>query len=513
MPTTSKASVKRTTTKLRACVRAAELDTEVGESDRLASLHAYGLLDTAAEEDFDRIVALAAEICGAPMALVSLIDTKRQWFKARVGIDVTETSRSVSFCQYAIAGTDDMMEVPDARLDERFSENPFVTGEPRVRFYAGAVLRDRDGRGLGTLCVLDNEPRHLSEAQRDALVTLGYQAMALIELRRESSLRAHAEAALDAAAENGVSQALVTLDLELRILGWSGDAECLYGYPAAAVTGRRFTKVLETEVTTAARKKIVAMLDKQGHWEGDLTHHRRNGTPVRVHCRVDAQHDSRGERTGYRARIDDLASPDIERLCNQTYADIVTKMANGKPLVVLSADLCRVVEKAFPGTRATLMAVEGNNGTLGVIAAPSLSTQFATAFAQVPIGPNVGSCGTAAHLGEVVISEDIFADPRWQGWENTPRAEGLESCWSHPIVGPAGAVLGTFGVYRDHTHVPDGDERQLVATLAALASIVLTARRGELESDERDGLTDLMSRAGIDRALARLSSDLDVCRL
>jgi diguanylate cyclase (GGDEF)-like protein len=490
----------------------ASLEGDDTEADRLASLYAYGELDTAAERDFDQIVGLAAEICGAPMALVSLVDADRQWFKARIGIDVAETPRSVSFCQHAIVGADDVMEVPDARLDARFSANPFVTGEPHVRLYAGTVLRDRAGRGLGTLCVLDRQARHLSAAQLDALTILGRQVMALMELHRESAALAHAQTALDDAVQGAVRKhAIVTLDKELRILGWGGDAERLYGYPAAAVTGRVLTTVLETDMTDNTKDGVAARLEQRDWWEGDLTVHHRNGSPVRVHARIDAQHNSRGERIGYLARYDDLASIDIEALCHRTYADIVTKMANGKPLVVLSADLCRVVENAFPGARATLMAVDDDTGHLGMVAAPSLSTRFAAAFSDVPVEPGAGSCGTAAYLADVVITENIFGDPKWDRWQAAPRAEGLAACWSHPVVGSAGSVIGTFAVYRDQPHRPGDDERQLVATLAALASIVLTARRSELGGDQQDLLTELKSRAGLDRVLARLSSDVDVC--
>jgi diguanylate cyclase (GGDEF)-like protein/PAS domain S-box-containing protein len=403
------------------------------------------------------------------------------------------------------------MEVPDTQVDRRFSANPFVIGQPHVRFYAGAVLRDRQGRGLGTLCVLDLQARRLSPPQLDALAILGRQVMALIELRRESAALAHAEAALGAAAARDARHAIITVDVRLRILGWGGDAERLFGFPAAAVEGRLLSEVLQTQLSAAVRKRRSALLEAQGWWEGEVTFHRRNGSPVRVHARLDAQHNSRGERIGYIVRNDDLTSPDIETLCHQTYADIVTKMANGKPLLALSADLCRAVENAFPGARATLMAFDGGTGHLGVVAAPSLSSQFAAAFAEVPVGPNVGSCGTAAYLADVVISEDIFADPNWEGWRGAPQGEGLVSCWSQPVVGPAGSVIGTFGVYWDRPHAPDDDERQLVTTLATLASIVLTGRRSELGRDELDGLTGLRSRAGIDRALARLSSDLEVC--
>ena len=340
---------------------------------------------------------------------------------------------------------------------------------------------------------------------------LGHQAMALIDLRRESASLVHAERALEVATRSGVRHALVSLDSELRILGWSGDAEILYGYQAAAVTGKAIAAVLESDATDDARRKVIADLEGEGEWVGDVTHHRANGSPVRVRVHLEAQRNTTGARTGYVANITDLTSPEIEQLSHQTYADIVTKMANGKSLVTLAADLCHVVEKAFPGSRATLMAVDARSEHLGVIAAPSLSTQFANAFAEVPIGPEVGACGSSAYLAEVVISEDISTDPRWQDWRGPAQIEGLLACWSHPIIGPSGSVLGTFAVYWDRPHVPSGDEHQLVATLAALASIVLTARRGELDAVELDGLTQLMSRAGIDRALARLSSDRQVC--
>jgi diguanylate cyclase (GGDEF)-like protein/PAS domain S-box-containing protein len=432
----------------------AALDAAAAEADRLASLYAYGVLDTPPEEDFDQIVALAAEICGTPIALVSLVDADRQWFKARVGLDVAEAPRSTSFCQYAIVGADDVMEVPDTRLDERFAANPLVTGEPHLRFYAAAVLRDRQGRGLGTLCVFDLAARRLSAVQLGCLASLGRHVTALLEVRRGSAALAHAETALDAAVDGRARRAVIALDTDLRITGWSGDAERLYGYPAIAMVGRPLSKVLAAELTVSNRKKIAALLEGRGWWEGDLVYHRRDGSPVRVRVRVEARRDPDGKRIGYLVRTEDRTSPDIERLCHQTYVDIVTRMANGKPLASLSADLCRVVDEAFPGAHATLTAADG---------------------------------------------------------DTAPRAEGLTACWSQPIVGPAGVVLGTFGVYWDRPHEPGGDERQLVTTLASLAGIVLTARRAELGGDWPDDLTGLLTRVGLDRALARLAAEPAVC--
>ena len=163
------------------------------EADRLESLGAYGILDTPPEEAFDDLAALASRICDAPMALISLVDRDRQWFKARIGIDIAETRRDIAFCAHTIAG-DGIMVVPDARADARFAENPLVTGGPRLRFYAGAPLRTADGHALGTLCVLDREPRKLTEEQLRGLEVLSREVVARLDLGRAQSELARATA-------------------------------------------------------------------------------------------------------------------------------------------------------------------------------------------------------------------------------------------------------------------------------------------------------------------------------
>jgi anti-sigma regulatory factor (Ser/Thr protein kinase) len=153
------------------------------EAARLEALHRYRILDTEPERSFDDLTLLASHICGTPMALISLVDADRQWFKSRIGIPITETARAVSFCAHAINHRD-LFIVPDARHDERFRDNPFVTGDTQIRFYAGAPLVTPDGHALGTLCVLDRVARTLSREQLEALTALTRQAEAQLELRR-----------------------------------------------------------------------------------------------------------------------------------------------------------------------------------------------------------------------------------------------------------------------------------------------------------------------------------------
>ena len=155
-------------------------EDEVG---RLASLRGYAILDTEPEIAFDDLTRLAAQVCGVPIAVVSLVDATRQWFKARVGLEAAETARDVSFCSHAIRGTG-LFVVPDASADGRFAANPLVTDDPSIRFYAGYPLVNRDGYALGTLCVIDRTPRELTPAQAETLMMLGRQVLAQLELRR-----------------------------------------------------------------------------------------------------------------------------------------------------------------------------------------------------------------------------------------------------------------------------------------------------------------------------------------
>lgn len=154
------------------------------EAARLRALHAYHILDTDPQQVFDDLTLLASQVCGTPIALITLVDENRQWFKSKVGIDLRETARNISFCAHAIQQPG-LFVVPDTLTDGRFRDNPMVVNDPHIRFYAGASLLTRDGDPLGTICVIDSMPRTLTDGQRAALNALRRQAETQLELRRK----------------------------------------------------------------------------------------------------------------------------------------------------------------------------------------------------------------------------------------------------------------------------------------------------------------------------------------
>jgi PAS domain S-box-containing protein len=214
------------------------------EARRLAALQRYRILDTDPETSFDGLTRLAALICGTPIALVSLVDAERLWFKARVGLDVSEIPREIAFCAHAIVQPDAPLVVPDALEDERFHDNPVVAGRPHIRFYAGVPLVAPEGEALGTLCVLDRTPRELTAQQLEALELLSRQAAELLSGCLALAELAAAEAALgherDVNAEviQALAEGVVVQEADGQISSCNASAEHILGLSAAQLAGR-----------------------------------------------------------------------------------------------------------------------------------------------------------------------------------------------------------------------------------------------------------------------------------
>ena len=170
------------------------------EEERLKALDSYGILDTPKEDDFNDIVKMAAEVCNVPISLISFVSSGRQWFKAALGFDLKETPLNMSICSHAIKESE-LFVVPDTTKDQRTLENPLVSGDPHVRFYAGAQLQTREGLPLGTVCILDYKPRTLSTHEANTLKALARQVMTLLELRRALHAKSQSEERLNLALE------------------------------------------------------------------------------------------------------------------------------------------------------------------------------------------------------------------------------------------------------------------------------------------------------------------------
>ena len=272
------------------------------ETRRLDALRDYQVLDTPPEQALDDLTALAARICDAPISLISLVDEHRQWFKSKVGWSIGETAREVSFCGHVITQPD-LFIVPDAAEDERFADNPLVTGDPHIRFYAGAPLVTPRGEAIGALCVIDCVPRRLTPVQEDALARLepaGHRAAGTapadartptVEFRlRVSHERFHIVA-------RATNDALWDWDLATNALSWNDCYYTLFGYsPAETDPGiDSWTRFIHPDDRDRVVRGIHEVIDRGGRtWSDEYRFLRRDGTHAEVFDRGQVIHDVQG---------------------------------------------------------------------------------------------------------------------------------------------------------------------------------------------------------------------------
>ena len=289
------------------------------DSERLAALYHYDILDTEAEAEFDDFTRLAAQICGTPMALISLVDRDRQWFKSRFGFEETEGARDVSFCGHAIVGQD-VFEISDATRDERFIDNPLVTGGPNIRFYAGAPLLTRNGSAIGTLCVFDSQPKALTGEQIQALEALSRQVIRQLDLRL--LVRREKEQNRELARQSGFQKLLfdsamagvVSITPAGLITTVNPAFEQLVGYSAAELIQQRNIRVfyLDEELQVRARELTTQLARSVGPAESiclssamgipemrEWTYRRKDRSHVSVLVSISPLHDINGALTGF----------------------------------------------------------------------------------------------------------------------------------------------------------------------------------------------------------------------
>ncbi|MBD2149826.1 PAS domain S-box protein [Pseudanabaena sp. FACHB-1277] len=296
------------------------------ESDRLVALDRYHILDTLPEQVYDDLTQLAADICGTPIALISLVDRDRQWFKSRVGLNATETPRDISFCGHAVAAKA-TLNIPDASQDPRFADNPLVTNDPNIRFYAGVPLITHDYYALGTLCAIDSQPHNLTEAQIRQLEALSRLVVNQLELRlNRNSTESQLDAVLSLkqAILDNANFSIIATDLNGTIQSFNRAAERMLGYDASEIVGKtspaifhefyeiasqaqHLTQELNTDIPVGF--EVFTAKAKLGQvYEREWTYIRKDGSKFPVMLTITAIRTESGEITGYMGFAKDITS-------------------------------------------------------------------------------------------------------------------------------------------------------------------------------------------------------------
>lgn len=333
----------------------------LNETQRIAAVRRYDLLDTPSEQEFDDLTRLASHICGTPIALMTVLDSSRQWFKSRVGLGAEETARNISFCGHAIEGPG-LFEVPDALKDQRFFDNPLVTGEPDIRFYAGAPLISPDGYRLGTLCVIDRVPRELNRDQRDALLALGRQVSRQIEYRAVARRMAE-ESRFQAAVFDSSHIALLTTDASGLITAFNRGAENLLGYRAVDVIGTvdamRFfdPQEIEQQVVQMARPPpteastagaLLEQLSNSKRVMAEWNLRTSNGEDLAAEVAISPLRDARGMAIGWLMVMHDLREKIAAAQRQRQSQDFIRKIAERVPGLIYQCRLSPDGSSSFP---------------------------------------------------------------------------------------------------------------------------------------------------------------------
>lgn len=361
------------------------MNIENREFERLAALASYNMLDTPRERDFDDVADLASRMCGTPIAVVNLIAEHRQFFKAEVGLGVRETPLDSSFCARAIL-EEDFMLVPDATKDARFDCNPLVTGEPGLRFYAGALLKTEDGHAVGTVCVLDYQPRELTDLQNDTLKLLARQVMRQLELRK--ALRERDEAQRHQAVLNDEiahrmknTLAMVQAIASQTLKGVKErDAVEAFGHRIAAM-GAAHDQLLQQDWAAASLHSVVSPMLKLHGDGGRIT---ASGPNIELGSKATVSislllHELATNATKYGA----LSIPDgkvdvswaVDNLREEPLMTLTWAEAGGPPVVEPA--------KASFGSRLIKMGLLGNGGGEMLWHPSGLVAQFKATLADV----------------------------------------------------------------------------------------------------------------------------------
>ena len=460
-------------------------ETSAAEAERLAALAAYGILDTPPERGFEDIVLLARSLCRAPVALVSLVDRDRQWFKARSGFDPCQTPMEQSVCAHALGQTD-LLVIPDLTLDERTCDNTLVTGEPHLRFYAGAPLVTQAGQVLGTLCVLDHvaRPEGLTPGEVEGLRALSHQVMSQLELRRALAERdkallqkregdRHHRMILDSA----VDHAILSLDASGRITAWSRGAEALLGWRESEMLGASVERLFSVEDKGAgAPAADLALARAEGRALREGWRPRRDGSRFFASSETRPLVTEAGEPSGWLMILRDLTRERRREhrlaLLAEASAALLSAPAAGdvlRPILAAGAELigfdeCCMFDIAPDGCHLHL--------THGIGLDPDAEERLARTAMEWPL------CGIVAQSAEPVVLSGLLDsdDPR----HAIAREMRFDGYAGFPILSQ-GRASGVISFTR---RSPEPFDHETLAFFATVARFMSVARE-RIDAEEQ----------------------------
>ena len=454
------------------------------ELARLEALQRYAILDTFPEQEFDDLSRLAALICGTPIAMVSLVDANRQWFKAKIGIDEAETPRDIAFCGHAIMQRD-VMVVPDALADERFRGNPLVTDRPKVRFYAGAPLITQEGHALGTLCVLDHVPRDLTPDQKQALKALGRLVVAQIELRRSVSDQAQAIRERRRAEEELDQLFTLSLDM-LCIAGFDGYFkrinpawEGTLGIPKEELLSRPYVDFVhpdDREATINEARKMdqgeltISFENRYLSADGTYRWLLWNATP------------NKSLRLIFAVARDITQRKQTERRLATGYA-VTNLLAEAESLETAGPGILQAICEGLGWELGAIWGVEDSGEGLQCLTVwhlPQLEfSEFVSATRQITFKQGVGLPGRVWASGQSAWIPDVPHDPNFP---RAPLAEaaGLHAAFCFPIR-TGERVLGTVEFFSREIRKLEGELVEMFDSIGSQIGQFIERRRAETD--------------------------------
>lgn len=445
------------------------------EQNRINDLISYNILDTSTEESFDRLTRLASHICGTPIALISLIDSDRQWFKSAVGIDIKQTDLAVSVCRLVVDDRTPLI-VNDTSKNPRFSDINAVNDQLHIGFYAGIPLVTPRGNAIGSLCVIDQVPRLLTTAQLDALNTIAEQVMLQLETRRRQSvllssfdnqhgITSHFGQLLDSALDM-----ICTVDAQGCFKQFSEDVFHVLGYQPAELIGKPFIDFVAAEDRDQTIKMAADIM--AGHFSRDFENRYIKKTGETVHIIWSAIWSDEAQLFFCIAR--DVTEKKLLEEFRNKQATVLQDIAIGVNTEHIYEKIVHMLDNQMPACISTIMLLDKDGAHLQLTASSDSSADFRAALQGLEVGPSAGACGTAVFLRKNVIVEDIQTDPHCTQYKALATRLGLQACWSVPFYADNNKPLGSFAVYFPIPKKPTTTELELLTTCAHLAGIAAT---------------------------------------